>query len=98
TNSETRIAGLSSESDDALHVRRRLVASRENPGDRVERRVAMGDQRRDVHCPALDQPQRPHVGGRPAILLEATGSADRRQDGWLEELELVQHAQIDASV
>src|SRR5207247_45441 len=43
-------------------------------------------------------PQRPHVGGRPAILLEATGSADRRQDGWLEELELVQHAQIDASV
>src|SRR6266576_6766675 len=86
TNSDTRIAGLLQKGDHALDVIRRPVIARERARHGVERWVTVRDERRDIHLPALDQTKRAPVGRRPAVALEATRGAHRRQQHRLQKL------------
>src|SRR5438093_13140078 len=58
----------------------------------------MRDQRRDVNAPAFDEAERSPIRRRPAIALESTGGACRREQRRLHELDAIQCTEIDAGV
>src|SRR5215217_593573 len=96
TGASARAAAL--EHDDALHVVWAAMIAGKRSGHGVERWIPVGDERRDVDRPALDQLQRARVSDGATSGIVTARCAGGRHERRLEKLDVVQHAQVHSAM